>query len=69
MQCFLRGSVSRRFGFDGWAIRHKGVSHPMPWTACTTREEARNLLKTEFPNFDILSNYEIIKIKIEVKPA
>ena len=42
MKGFLRHR-SRRWGYDGWALRMRGASRPLFWSVCTTRREARDL--------------------------
>ena len=34
---------SKRWGYDGWALRVRDAACPILWTVCTTREEAREL--------------------------
>jgi hypothetical protein len=66
MKSFLQAR-SNRWTHDGWAIKVKGSSHPMPWTVCTTREEARQLKIDRFKEDDLFGKLEIVKIKIEVR--
>ncbi len=63
MISFLRYR-SKRFGFDGWALRF-GESPPMPWTVSTTRAEVRELRKSRTDLF--LEETEIVKVKILVE--
>jgi len=58
---------SRRWGYDGWAVRVVGGKHPMFHTVCTTRQEARELAAGTM----IFGNerLEVIKVKITVEKA
>ncbi|MBU0539347.1 MAG: hypothetical protein KKF24_16445 [Gammaproteobacteria bacterium] len=56
---------SKRFGFDGWALKVKGSKHPLAWSACTTRGEARSLRNQQTP--DLFQKTEIVKVKISVE--
>jgi hypothetical protein len=56
---------SKRFGFDGWALKVLGANKPLDWTTCTTREEARSLRKQQAP--DLFRRTEIVKVKISVE--
>lgn len=64
MKSFL-SHRSRRFGFDGWALRIKGASHVMLWTVCTTRAEVRKLRQSRGDLF--LDGAEVVKVKIIVE--
>ena len=66
MKAFLKGKLSRRWSFDGWALKVKGVSKPMHWTACTTRKEARELKAELQAEGDLFFNVEVVKIMVEV---
>jgi|GEM_PF-4185270 lysozyme family protein len=58
---------SRRWGFDGWAIRIKGAKSPFDWSVCTTRQEARELRKEALPERDLFSRSEIVKVRISLE--
>ena len=56
---------SKRWGYDGWALRICGDSNPLIWTTCTTREEARQLRRERS---DILERgAEIVRVNISVE--
>lgn len=61
------GQRSRRFGYDGWALRIREAKKPMDWTTCTTRREARELRKERNDLFD--RRAEIVKVRITVEVA
>lgn len=67
MKSFL-SHRAKRWGYDGWALRHKDVGNgrctPLWWTVCTTREEVRELQRTRK---DFFSDFEIVKVKIKVE--
>lgn len=42
MKRYLRHR-SRRWGYDGWALRIVGAPLPLEWTVCTNRAETREL--------------------------
>lgn len=54
--------LSRRYGIAGWALRIKGARSPLAWTFCTTRQEARELRREEFPDRDFWSKTEVVKV-------
>lgn len=58
---------SRKFGYDGWALQVIGAEKPLGWTVCTTREEIRELKKTE--GVWMRTDVEIVKVKISVERA
>lgn len=58
---------SKRYGYDGWAVRVKGADKPLEWTVSTTREEARDA-RRQLDLVDRLRT-EIIKVKITVEVA
>jgi hypothetical protein len=58
---------SKRWGFDGWAIRIKGAMSPLDWSVCTTRQEARDLRKEALPERDLFTRSEIVKVRISVE--
>lgn len=62
MKSFLKHR-SRRRGYDGWALRVKGESTPLPWTVCTTRQEVRDLQNSLEKDF-FSQPMEIVKVKI-----
>lgn len=69
MRTFLRGVLSRRFGYDGWALRVRGAKSPLDWSASTTREEARGVLR-DLRERDIAwqtMDIEIVKVRIRVE--
>lgn len=56
---------SKRWGYNGWAVKVKGASKPLDWTVSTTREEVRTLLNEKR---DLLTHdTEIVKVKITVE--
>ena len=57
---------SRRFGYDGWALRVKGAEKPLEWSTCTTRAEARELRRDKR---DLITNLEIVKVRVNVEVA
>jgi hypothetical protein len=63
----LLDSVSRRHGFDGWALQPEGSRRPLRFTACTTRAEARRLRDQMAGMFD--RDLRVVKVRLEVKPA
>ena len=63
MKAFL-DHHSRRSGFDGWALRVRGATSPIPWTVSTTREEARDLRREQG---NLLRDTEIVKVRIVVE--
>lgn len=66
MKQFLKG-MSHRWGYDGWACRVVGALRPMPWTVCTTRQEAREVRRDlESSDPDLFSKIEVVKVKIDV---
>jgi hypothetical protein len=67
MKAFLKNALSRRFGYDGWALSVKGADKPLHWTASTTRQECRELRKEAEPW--IRPDIEIVKVKITVEKA
>lgn len=59
---------SRRFGYDGWALRSKSDGWVVQWSVCTTRQECRELKKERHDLFN--DDWEIVKVKIgEVVPV
>lgn len=71
MKGFLEGAVSRRWGYDGWALKFKGAEQPIWSTTCTTRREARELLR-ELRERDLVwreteRKMEIVKVRIKVQ--
>ena len=69
MQGFLK-HTSRRWGYDGWALKVKGASSPLIWTTSTTRREAREL-RPEVERLDLadsaLRELEVVKVRIKVE--
>lgn len=63
MKSFLENR-SRRFGYDGWALRFRGADKPMEWTTSTTREEARDLRRERG---NLLRDTEIVKVTVSVE--
>ena len=64
MMSFLQPR-SRRFGYDGWALKMPGASKPLDWTVSTTREEVRQLRKLRGDLFE--RGAEIVKVRISVE--
>lgn len=59
---------SRRWGYDGWALRVIGAMRPIEVTTVTTREEARELRRqwqAEHP--DLFQRLEVVKVRITVE--
>lgn len=59
---------SRRWGYDGWALRVIGALRPIESTTVTTREEARELRRqwqTDHP--DLFQRLEVVKVRITVE--
>ena len=69
MKRFL-DAQSRRWGYDGWALKAKKASQPMDWSVCTTREEARELRNEFFNEEPFLTDIqiEIVKVRLIVEP-
>lgn len=68
MKAFIRNAVSRRWGYDGWAVKVKGANTPLEWTASTTRKEARevkNDLEKALGKID--HPLEVVKVRIKVE--
>lgn len=63
MMSFLQHR-SRRFGYDGWALRVKGAEKALEWTTCTTREEVRQLRDQEGW---MRPDLEIVKVRVTVE--
>ena len=55
---------SRRWGYDGWALRMRGLTTPLSWSVCTTREEARAL---RVERSDLADDFEVVKVRIKVE--
>lgn len=64
MKSFLRHR-SKRWNYDGWALRMPGATRPMPWSVCTTRQECRDLRREKADLFE--RGAEIVKVKISVE--
>lgn len=64
MKGFLQ-HISKRWEYDGWALRHKGASRAMTWSVCTTRAEARQLRIERGDLFE--RGAEVVKVKISVE--
>jgi hypothetical protein len=64
MKEFLRHR-SRRFGYDGWALKMPGATRAMDWTVCTTRAECRELRTRRGDLLD--RKAEIVKVRISVE--
>lgn len=71
MKRFLQQYRSRRHGYDGWGVAIKGTDLVFESSVSTTREEAREafrlMRKSTFD--DMVSDLEIIPVKIEVRRA
>lgn len=63
MRQFLKHR-SRRWRYDGWALRCRGATHPLAWSVCTTRQECRQL---RAERSDLADDFEIVKVKIRVE--
>ena len=55
---------SRRYGLDGWALKHKGNTHVWQNTVCTTRQEARELQAQQLP--ELRKQVTVVKVSIHV---
>ena len=68
MKRFLNAR-SRRWGYDGWALKSKKASRPMDWSVCTTREEARELRDEVFNEEPFFTDVqiEIVKVRLIVE--
>ena len=66
MKRFLRHR-SKRFGYDGWAVRVRGADSPLESTVSTTRQEARDIRSEMEP--DLFERTEVIKVRISVEAA
>jgi hypothetical protein len=55
---------SRRYGLDGWALKHKNDTHVWQDTVCTTRQEARELKAQQLP--ELRKNVTVVKVSIHV---
>lgn len=70
MKAFLLNHWSKRFGYEGWALKRNG--HILDWTTSTTREEVRQLRLDRFgPEVQLdlfgADQYEIVKVNINVE--
>lgn len=66
MKAYLHKFRSRRFGYSGWALRHREGGTPLAWTVSTNREEARELLR-ECKAEGCLLEFKIVKVRIIVE--
>ena len=55
---------SRRWAYDGWALRMRGVSAPLSWSLCTTRQECRELRDQRS---DLADDFEVVKVRIKLE--
>lgn len=55
---------SRRWDYDGWALRLRGVQTPLAWSVCTTRQECRELLAERS---DLADDFEVVKVRIKLE--
>jgi hypothetical protein len=58
---------SRRFGYDGWALRVRKADKPMDWTVCTTRAEVRALRREKFAERDLFQKVDVVKVRVTVE--
>lgn len=58
---------SRRYGYCGWALKHREALVPLAWTVCTTREEARALLESNRRTSLLWEDFEPVKVKIGIE--
>ena len=62
-------NLSKRWGYDGWAVKCKEAKRVLDWTVCTTRAEARELL-CDLSDSDVYSinniDFEIVKVRVSV---
>lgn len=67
MKEFLRYR-SRRWLYDGWALRVHGATTVLEHTVCTTRREARELKQEwEREHPDMFRKLDIVKIRLRVE--
>lgn len=64
MKNILQGR-SRRWGIDGWALKHKDGISVWRHTVCTTRREARELKAQQLP--DMRDQIEVVKVSIHLE--
>lgn len=64
MKNILQG-LSRRWGIDGWALKHKDGISVWRHTVCTTRREARELKAQQLP--DMRDQIEVVKVSIHLE--
>lgn len=65
MKAFLRQGISRRWGYDGWALQVRGAEEPLHWSVCTTRREARELRRESIMN-GLRHDVDVVKVRITV---
>lgn len=65
MKGFLRHG-SRRFGYDGWALKVPGAAKPMAHTVSTTREEVREI-RREMVRQDLFHRFDVVKVRIKLE--
>lgn len=58
--------TSRRWGYDGWALRVRGAEQPLTWTWSTTRRECREVLK-EARDEDLFVSCQVEIVKVRQK--
>lgn len=58
-------ATSRRYGFDGWALKHRGNGHPWTNSVCTTRQEARELKAQQLP--EMRKQVEVVKVNVVIE--
>jgi hypothetical protein len=64
MKSYLRHR-SKRYGYDGWALKMPGATKVMEWTVCTTRAECRELRAERGDLLD--RGADIVKVRISVE--
>lgn len=58
-------SRSRRYGFDGWSLKHRDSAKPWSNAVCTTREEAREIKAQELP--EMRRKLQVVKVRVVVE--
>lgn len=56
---------SRRFGFDGWALKHRNGTVPWTRSVCTTRAEARAIKALQLP--EMQRDLEVVKVRVHLE--
>lgn len=60
--------LSNRYGYDGWALKHRDAPDPLHWSFCTTRKKCRELLREKRAAMpDLFDRFEPVKVKLTVE--